>query len=108
LLPCGVNSHADWALGVGMGKKSVVVGCPRKGERSPVYLWADAILENETALMDWLGHNERESDDGLGRIPIMFQVRDTIRTEKQPLNPLFKPQKTIKNKKEENLCRQND
>lgn len=50
LLPCGNDSHADWALGVGMGKKSIVVGSPRKGERSPVHMWADIILNNETEL----------------------------------------------------------
>jgi hypothetical protein len=47
LLPCGIDSHADWALGVGMGKKSIVVGHPKKGERSPVHLWADLFVDND-------------------------------------------------------------
>lgn len=54
LLPCGNDSHADWALGVGMGKNSVVVGAPRNGERSPVHMWADAILDNEKQLYNYL------------------------------------------------------
>ncbi|MCL2228624.1 MAG: toll/interleukin-1 receptor domain-containing protein [Firmicutes bacterium] len=46
LLPCGNDAHADWAYGVGLGKKSVVVGQPRKGEQSYTQLWADKILDN--------------------------------------------------------------
>lgn len=45
LLPCGNDSHADWAYGVGHGTPNIVVGQPRKGERSPVHMWADAILD---------------------------------------------------------------
>lgn len=45
LLPCGNDSHADWAYGVGRGIPNMVVGQPRKGERSPVHMWADAILD---------------------------------------------------------------
>jgi hypothetical protein len=45
LLPCGVDSTADWALGVGMGKVSFVVGYPKAGERSPVHLWANVMLD---------------------------------------------------------------
>lgn len=65
ILPCGIDSHADWALGVGMGKKSVIVGHPRKGERSPVHLWADAILDSEIPLLDWLRLHDctKEPDD---------------------------------------------
>lgn len=55
LLPCGNDAHADWALGVGMGKRSVVVGSPRRGERSPVHMWADAILDDEKQLYQYLG-----------------------------------------------------
>lgn len=53
LLPCGSDSHADWALGVGMDKWSVVVGQPRKGERSPVHHWANKIFDNETDFINW-------------------------------------------------------
>lgn len=53
LLPCGSDSHADWALGVGLGKGSVVVGQPRKGERSPVHHWADKIFDDVQGFIDW-------------------------------------------------------
>ena len=46
LLPCGNDAHADWALGVGMGKQSIVAGHPNKGDRSPVHMWADVILDS--------------------------------------------------------------
>lgn len=59
LLPCGNDSHADWALGVGMGKDSVVIGSPRKGERSPVHMWATQILENEDELFRWMNFTGR-------------------------------------------------
>jgi hypothetical protein len=52
LLPCGIDSHADWALGVGMGKQSIVVGQPNKGERSPVHLWADIFVDSIEDLFD--------------------------------------------------------
>ena len=54
LLPCGNDSHADWALGVGMGKKSVVLGHPVKGERTPVHNWADAILDTEEEMFKYI------------------------------------------------------
>lgn len=53
LLPCGNDSHADWALGVGMGKWSVVVGQPRKGERSPVHHWAKQIFDTADDFIKW-------------------------------------------------------
>lgn len=46
LLPCGIDATADWAYAVGKGKKSIIVGHPRAGERSPVHLWADAMTED--------------------------------------------------------------
>jgi hypothetical protein len=51
LLPCGNDAHADWAYAVGRGKKSVVVGHPGKGERSPVHLWADGFCSDTDGLM---------------------------------------------------------
>jgi len=51
LLPCGIDAHADWALGVGMGKTSAVVGHPRKGERSPVHLWSDFMFDDVESLL---------------------------------------------------------
>ncbi|WP_027365754.1 hypothetical protein [Desulfotruncus alcoholivorax] len=53
LLPCGSDSHADWALGVGLGKRSVVVGQPLKGERSPVHHWADRIFDYVDDFIKW-------------------------------------------------------
>lgn len=50
LLPCGTDSHADWALGVGAGKKSYILGHPVNGDRSPVHLWANDIFENKEDL----------------------------------------------------------
>ena len=46
LLPCGNDAHSDWAFAVGLGKASVVVGQPRKGEQSYTEMWADKILDN--------------------------------------------------------------
>ncbi len=53
LLPCGSDSHADWALGVGLGKRSVVVGQPCKGERSWVHHWADRIFNTVDDFICW-------------------------------------------------------
>lgn len=44
LLPAGNDAHADWSLGVGLGKHTIVVGHPVKGDRSPTHLWANVIL----------------------------------------------------------------
>ena len=44
LLPCGIDSTADWAFGLGLGKQSIVIGHPQNGERSPVHLWADKMV----------------------------------------------------------------
>lgn len=54
LLPCGIDATADWALGVGLGKRTVIVGHPNKGERSEVHLWADAMLDSVDDLIPWL------------------------------------------------------
>lgn len=54
MLPCGIDATADWALGVGMGKHSIIVGHPGKGERSEVHLWADEILESTEDIIPWL------------------------------------------------------
>ena len=66
LLPCGNDSHADWALGVGMGKKSIVVGRPRKGERSPVHLWADLIVDHPESIYTALFHEYHKDASGGG------------------------------------------
>jgi hypothetical protein len=53
LLPCGLDAHADWALAVGLGKKTVVVGAPRAGERVPTHLWADAMFMTDNEAIRW-------------------------------------------------------
>lgn len=63
LLACGVDATADWALGVGMGKKSIVVGHPAKGERSPVHLWADARVETLEEAIAWLRSQAKEGEN---------------------------------------------
>ncbi|MEL7565451.1 MAG: hypothetical protein AAGU27_11260 [Dehalobacterium sp.] len=57
LLPCGIDATADWALGIGMGKCSIIVGHPNKGERSEVHLWADAILNDISEIIPWINNN---------------------------------------------------
>ena len=54
LLPCGIDATADWAYGLGLGKKYVVIGHPRAGERSPVHLWADVMVDYFSEAFDWL------------------------------------------------------
>lgn len=54
LLPCGNDSHADWALGIGLGKLTVVVGNPCTGERSLVHNWANKIFDTVEEFVDWL------------------------------------------------------
>lgn len=54
LLPAGNDAHSDWALAVGMGKWSVVVGQPRAGDRTPSHLWANALLDKDDDVIDWL------------------------------------------------------
>ncbi len=54
LLPCGADSHADWGVAVGAGKRSIVIGHPPKGERTPSHLWAEAIFKNEAAALEYL------------------------------------------------------
>lgn len=62
LLPCGIDATADWALGVGMGKKSIIVGHPNYGERSEVYIWADSILESTEDILPWLEAHTHAND----------------------------------------------
>lgn len=57
LLPCGIDATADWALGIGLGKRSIIVGHPSKGGKSEVHLWADAILDSIDDIVPWLESN---------------------------------------------------
>lgn len=54
LLPCGADSHADWGIAVGAGKRSIVIGHPPKGERTPSHLWAEVIFNDEATALDYL------------------------------------------------------
>jgi len=54
LLPCGIDSTADWALGVGMGKKSIIIGSPKDGERSPVHLLANKMVQTTEQAIEWI------------------------------------------------------
>lgn len=53
LLPCGNDAHADWAYAVGRNKCTAVLGAPKKGDRSPVHLWAHALFDDGFAFVEW-------------------------------------------------------
>lgn len=61
LLPCGIDSTADWAYGLGRGKSSCIVGHPKKGERSPVHLWADVMVDGLEEAVLWVHQKEAAS-----------------------------------------------
>lgn len=65
LLPCGNGSHADWAYGVGLGKKSIVCGHPKAGDRSPVHLWADALVDTADDAIEWVALQARPRQSSL-------------------------------------------
>lgn len=70
LLPCGPDSHADWAYAVGRGKRSAVVGHPRAGERTPTHMWAEAFLDADADVVEWLAsHSIEWLMTGLGSTP---------------------------------------
>ncbi len=60
LLPCGNDSHVDWAYGVGRGKPSVIVGHPMSGGQSPTHLWADMIVANDESFYMFLDKMEED------------------------------------------------
>lgn len=70
ILPCGLDATADWAYAVGKGKFTVVAGAPKKGERHPTHLWADA--------------RDSTVEEGVRTIlvvaPYMHRLRESIRT----------------------------
>lgn len=63
LLPCGVDSTADWALGIGLGKPTLIVGEPNPGERSPVHLWATNMVRTTAEILPWLKMIEHANCD---------------------------------------------
>lgn len=67
LLPCGVDSTADWAYGLGLGKKSCVVGHPKAGERSPVHLWADAMFPDAEDAVRWVSNPQGDNKQPQGK-----------------------------------------
>jgi hypothetical protein len=54
MLPCGMDAHADAYYGLGLGKRLLVVGQPRPGERTPTHLWADGIADRDEDVLGWL------------------------------------------------------
>lgn len=54
LLPCGADSHADWGVAVGLGKRTIVVGHPKAGERTQSHMWAEKLLRNEAETLSYL------------------------------------------------------
>lgn len=54
LLPCGIDATADWAYALGLGKKSVIVGHPTAGERSPTHLWADKMVSSVAEAVEFI------------------------------------------------------
>lgn len=55
LLPCGADSHADWGVAVGARKRTVVVGHPKAGERTPSHLWAEQFFVDDAEVLAWIG-----------------------------------------------------
>jgi hypothetical protein len=52
---CGADSHADWGVAVGTNKRTVVMGHPKAGERTPSHMWAEAMIPDDNgALIDWI------------------------------------------------------
>jgi len=46
LLPCGLDAHADWAYGLGLGKATIIVGTPRDGDTVYTHCWADKVFDD--------------------------------------------------------------
>lgn len=70
LLPCGIDSHADWAYAVGKGASSIIVGHPVNGERSPTHLWADALVDTDEEIVPTI-----ELLAKLGRLKLLVDIR---------------------------------
>ena len=46
LLPCGLDAHADWAYGIGLGKATIITGTPHPGDTVYTHCWADRAIDN--------------------------------------------------------------
>jgi len=53
LLPCGNDAHMDFGYGLGLGLKSLVIGAPNPGDRSPTHLWADHMVQSLAEAAQW-------------------------------------------------------
>lgn len=54
MLPCGMDAHADAFYGLGLGRRLIVCGQPRAGERTPTHLWAEALLDADADVVSYL------------------------------------------------------
>lgn len=54
MLPCGNDAHADAFYALGKGKSLIVVGQPKKDDRTPTHLWADVILDYDFQALQFL------------------------------------------------------
>lgn len=67
LLPAGIDATADWALGLNHAK-SIVIGHPKAGERSPVHLWADWMFESIDDALSHIYYTFLEDTEQVGWI----------------------------------------
>ena len=59
LLPAGNDAHSDWAYAVGAGKRSLVVGHPNAGDRTPSHMWAsDGFVDSDNLVAKALGERK--------------------------------------------------
>lgn len=63
MLPCGQDGHADAFYALDKGKRLIVVGQPRKDERTPTHLWADVILDYDFQAFDYLRGSPRQGEE---------------------------------------------
>jgi len=54
LLPCGIDATADWTYAMGKGKKCLLVGYPKAGERTAWHFHADKWFPHEAHLMIYM------------------------------------------------------
>jgi len=59
LLPAGTDASCDWALAVGLGKRTAIIGHPPSGEYSPSHLWMDSYFPTLDAFATALHANPR-------------------------------------------------
>jgi len=57
LLPCGLDAHADWAYGIGLGKDTIIAGMPKGGDTVYTHCWADKAFDNPNDVYYYLKKN---------------------------------------------------